>query len=50
MSSAQWQATRRPSESFRSGGTSVVQRVGWMYGHRAWKRQACGGFAGLGVA
>jgi hypothetical protein len=30
-------ATTWPSESLRSGGTSDVQRVGWMYGHRVWK-------------
>jgi len=29
-------------------GSSSRQRVSCTYGHRVWKRQACGGFAGLG--
>ena len=48
ISSAQWHATSWPGSSSRSGGTSSWQRVGWTYGQRVWKRQAGGGFAGLG--
>ncbi len=29
-------------------GTSSRQSVSWIYGQRVWKRQAGGGFAGLG--
>jgi hypothetical protein len=50
ISSTQWHATRCSSPSFRSGGTSVLQRVGCTYGQRVWKRQAGGGFAGLGMS
>ena len=48
ISSAKWQSTSCPLENLRSGGTSSRQRGGSTNGQRVWKRQAAGGFAGLG--
>src|SRR3972149_7048957 len=44
-----WQATSRPSASFRRGGSSTRHRSTAM-GHRVWKRQPAGGFIGVGTS